>query len=151
MAEYSKDTPLVSATLGNVGPQAVDDGSSAYGTAVTAAATKWILGTAYQGRRIKVVVQTGALTSTPTALKVSLFTGGTDTSGTSAAEVASTITAWATPAGNTMYSAEIDTGAALTATTVAQYCSLALTSNGGGSTSIIAGASAHFLDPTFKS
>jgi hypothetical protein len=139
--------PLVSATKLNVPAQAVDDGSSVYGTAVTAPATKWVLGSDMpKGRAILAVVNTGALTSTPTALKVSLFGGGTDTSGSGAAEIAATVTAWATPAGNSSYLAEITLDAVSDLT---KYYSLALTSNGGGSTSVIAGATALVLDPTY--
>jgi hypothetical protein len=140
-------TPLVSATKLNVPAAAVDDGSAVYGTYVTAPATKWVLGSAMpKGRKLLVVVNTGALTSTPTALKVALLGGGTDTSGSSAAEIASTVTAWATPAGNTSYLAEIDLAAVSDLT---KYYSLGLASNGGGSTSIIAGATALVLDPAF--
>lgn len=141
------NVPLVSATALNVPAQAVDDGSNVYGTAVTAPATKWVLGSAMpKGRALLVVVNTGALTSTPTNLKVSLFGGGTDTSGSAAAEIAATVTAFGVPAGNSSYVAEIDLA---NVTDLTKYYSLALTSNGGGSTSVIAGATALVLDPTY--
>jgi hypothetical protein len=134
------DVPLVSATAFNVPPQAVDDGAGVYGTKVAAAAGLWVLGSDIpDGSKFMVMVQTGALTGAPTALKVSLWGGGTDHDGLGSAEIAATVTEWATPAGGTTYWAEIDTAYI---TDLTKYYSLALTSNGGGATSILAGASA---------
>lgn len=141
------DLPLVSATKFNVSPQAIDDGAGAYGTAVAAGNGDWVLGSELpKGRKLLVVVDTGALTSTPTGLKVALHGSGTDANGTNGAEIASTVTEWANPAGDTTYLAEIDLAAV---TDLTKYYSLALASNGGGSTSVIAGASALVLDPTY--
>jgi hypothetical protein len=139
--------PLVSATQFNVSPQAVDDGAGVYGAAVNAGTGDWVLGSALpKGRKILVVVDTGALTGTPTALKVALFGSATDANGTSGAEITSTITEWLTPAGDTVYVTEIDLAAV---TDLAKYYSLGLTSNGAGTTTLIAGASALVLDPTY--
>ncbi len=139
--------PLVSATQFNVSPQAIDDGAGIYGTAVTAGTGDFVLGSALpKGRKILVVVETAGLTGTPTALKVSLFGGATDANGTSGAEITSTITEWLTPAGDTVYTAEIDLAVV---TDLTKYYSLALTSNGAGTTSILAGATALVLDPTY--
>lgn len=140
--------PLVSATQFNVSPQAIDDGSNVYGTAVNAGTGDWVLGSALpKGRKLLVIVETGALTSTPTALKVALFGSATDANGSSGAEIASTVTEWATPAGDTVYVTEIDLAAV---TDLTKYYSLGLASNGGGSTSVIAGATALVLDPTYN-
>jgi hypothetical protein len=138
--------PVVSETKFNVSPQAIDDGAAAYGTAVTAGTGDWVLGSTIKGRKLLVVVNTGALTGTPTALKVSLHGSATDANGTSGAEIASTVTEWANPAGDSVYVTEIDLGAVSDLT---KYYSLALTSNGAGTTSVIAGASALVLDPTY--
>jgi hypothetical protein len=141
------DLPLASATKFNVSPQAIDDGASAYGTAVNAGTGDWVLGSAMpKGRALLVIVETGALTGTPTALKVALFGSATDANGTSGAEIAATVTEWATPAGDTVYVAEIDLAYV---SDLSKYYSLGLTSNGGGATSVIAGATALVLDPTF--
>lgn len=139
--------PLVSETKFNVSPQAIDDGAGAYGTAVNAGTGDWVLGSALpKGRKLLVVVDTGVLTGTPTALKVALFGSATDANGTSGAEIASTVTEWATPAGDSCYTAEIDLAAVSDLT---KYYSLGLASNGAGTTSIIAGATALVLDPAF--
>jgi hypothetical protein len=149
MATYKTDVALVSATKFNVSPQAIDDGAGVYGTAVTAGTGDWVLGSEIpDGRKMLVVVQTAGLTSTPTALKVALFGSATDANGTSGAEIASTVTEWATPAGDTVYQTEIDMSAVSDLT---KYYSLGLTSNGGGSTSILAGCSGHMLDAAQKS
>jgi hypothetical protein len=141
--------PLVSATKFNVAPQAIDDGAGAYGTAVNAGTGDWVLGSDLpKGRKLLVIVETAGLTSTPTALKVALFGSATDANGTSGAEISSTVTEWATPAGDTVYTTEIDLAAVSDLT---KYYSLGLTSNGGGSTSILAGATALVLDPTHGS
>src|SRR5512134_3035305 len=96
---FENDLTLVSATKFNVSPQAVDDGAGAYGTAVNAGTGDWVLGSAIpEGDKLLVIVETGALTGTPTALKVALFGSATDANGTSGAEIASTVTEWADPA-----------------------------------------------------
>lgn len=137
--------PLVAAAKFNVPCQAVDDGSSAYGTAVTAGSGGWVLGSAIpKGRKLLVIVNTGALTGTPTNLKVALHGSATDANGSSGAEIASTVTAFGAPAGSTSYQAEIDLAAV---TDLTKYYSLALASNGAGSTSVLAGATAMLLDP----
>lgn len=144
---YTGDLDLVSATKLNVPAAAVDDGAAAYGTAVTCPATQWVLGSDIpKGQKLLVIVNTGALTSTPTALKVALHGGGTNTSGASATEIAATVTEWTTPAGNTSYKTTIDLAYV---TDLTKYYSLALSSNGGGSTSIIAGATALVLNANF--
>lgn len=142
-----ENLPLVSATKFNVAPQAVDDGAGVYGTAVTAGTGDWVLGSALpKGRKLLVIVETAGLTGTPTALKVALFGSATDANGTSGAEIASTVTAWADPAGDTVYTTEIDLAAV---TDLTKYYSLGLTSNGAGTTSILAGCTAMVLDPTY--
>lgn len=149
MSTYKTDLPLVSATKFNVSPQAVDDGAGAYGTAVNAGTGDWVLGSALPlGRKLLVIVETGALTLTPTALKVALFGSATDANGTSGAEIASTVTEWTNPEGDTVYVTEIDLAAV---TDVTKYYSLGLTSNGAGTTSLIAGCTALVLDPAQKS
>ena len=145
---FDTDVPLVSATKFNVPAQAVDDGSNVYGTPVYAPASSWVLGNTLQGRKLLVTVNTGALTSTPTALKVYLAKG-TTSSGGSITAVTGTETEWTTPAGNTSYSTTIDLSAATFNAT--DYYSLALASNGAGSTSVIAGATARYLDKVHQS
>lgn len=148
MTTFNTDLPLVSATKFNISPQAIDDGAGAYGTAVNAGTGDWVLGSALpKGRKLLIDVNTGALTGTPTALKVALFGSATDANGTSGAEIASTVTAWADPAGDSVYTAEIDLAAV---TDLTKYYSLGLTSNGAGTTSLIAGATARVLDPCCK-
>lgn len=140
------DLPLVSATGLNVPAAAVDDGSNVYGTPVYSPATTWPTGAAIKkGRALLVIVNTGALTSTPTGLKVGLYKG-TDSSGSGAALVTGTDTALGVPAGNTSYTVEIDL--ANVSGLATDFYSLGLSSNGGGSTSVIAGATALVLDPT---
>jgi hypothetical protein len=137
--------PLVSATKFNVSPQAIDDGSNDYGTLVHAGTGDWVVGSAIpKGRALLVVVETGALTSTPTFLKVSLSGSATDANGSNGAEIASTVTAWADPAGDSVYLAEISLAAVSDLT---KYYSLTMASSGGGSTSVFAGATAMVLDP----
>jgi hypothetical protein len=93
------------------------------------------------------VVNTSTLALTPTALKVSLHGSATDANGTSGAEIASTVTEWANPAGDSVYLAEIDLAAV---TDLAKYYSLALTVNGAGGThTLIADAAALVLEKTF--
>lgn len=135
--------PLVSATKFNVPPAAVDDGAGVYGTPVYAPATKWLEGTNIKGRKLLVFVETGALTGAPTALKVGLYKG-TDSSGAGAALVTGTDTEYATPAGNTTYAVEID--CAYLTLVATDFYSLGLSSNGAGTTSILAGASAVILE-----
>lgn len=147
MATYKNDVPLVSATAFNVSPQAIDDGAGAYGTVVNAGTGDWILGSVLKGRRLLVTVSSGALTGAPTGLKVGLYVGS-DANGTGAALVTGTDTeVEANPPGDKDYSVEIDVSGVV----ATSYYSLGLSSNGAGTTSIIAGASARFLDPVFKS
>src|SRR5574341_1382959 len=91
--------PLVSATQFNVlQAAAIAAGTGAYGTATTAGAGDWILGSALpKGRKLLVIVPTSTAAVSPTAVKVSLFGGATDANGTSGAEIASTVTEWANP------------------------------------------------------
>jgi hypothetical protein len=141
--------PLVSATAFNVAPgAAIAAGTGAYGSATSAGTGDWVLGSAMpKGRKLLVVVNTGAIANAPTALKVALHGGGTDANGSSGAEIASTVTEWATPAGDSVYVTEIDLAAV---TSLTAYYSLALSVNGAGATStVIADAAALVLDPTF--
>jgi hypothetical protein len=139
--------PLVAAAKFNVPPAAVDDGAAAYGTYLTAGTGHWVLGSAMpKGRAMLVTVNTGALTGTPTALKVSLMGAATDANGTSGAEIAATVYEITTPAGLTAYQTEISLAYV---TDLTKYYSLGLASNGAGTTSVIAGASAEVLDPTY--
>ena len=141
--------PLVSATKFNISQvAAIAAGTGAYGTATTAGTGDWVLGSAMpKGRKLLVVVNTSTLANTPTFLKVSMFGSATDANGTSGAEIASTITEFATPAGDTVYLAEIDLAAV---SDLSKYYSLALTVNGAGAThTLIADAAALVLDPTY--
>ena len=141
--------PLVSATAFNVAPgAAIAAGTGAYGTATAAGASDWVLGSDIKkGRKLLVIVNTGAIANAPTALKVSLHGGADNSSGNSGAEIASTVTEWATPAGDTVYVTEIDLAAV---TSLTAYYSLALTVNGAGATStVVADACALVLDPTY--
>jgi hypothetical protein len=141
--------PLVSEIKFNVAPgAALAAGTGAYGTATSAGTGDWVLGSALpKGRKLLVIVNTGAIANAPTALKVALFGSATDANGTSGAEIASTVTEWATPAGDSVYVAEIDLGAV---TDLTKYYSLALTVNGAGATStVVASAEAIVLDPTY--
>jgi hypothetical protein len=150
MATFARDVPLVSATQFNVAPISCAAGSGAYGTASTAGTGDWVLGSVLKGRRLLVVVNTGAIANAPTALKVSLFGSGTDANGSSGAEIAASVTEWATPAGDIAYQVEMDLGALVT--DVTKYYSLALNANGAGATStVLAGCTGHFLEPIFKS
>jgi hypothetical protein len=127
--------PLVSETKFNVSnPTAIASGTAAYGTATTAGAGDWVLGSALpKGRKLLVVVNTSTLANTPTFLKVSLHGSATDANGTSGAEIASTITEIANPAGDSCYTCEIDL-AAVTAwiTERADQCRPAKTPMAGG-------------------
>ncbi len=145
---FKTNLPLVSATQFNISPQSIAAGTGAYGTVVNAGTGDWILGSALpKGRKLLVVVDTAAIANAPTALKVSLLGSATDANGTSGAEIASTVTEWATPAGDSVYTAEIDLAAV---TDLTKYYSLGLNANGAGATStVLAGASALVLDPTY--
>ena len=139
--------PLLHATSGNVPAVDIGDGSNVYGTPIYSPATTWQTGAAIKkGRALLVVVNTGALTGTPTGLKVGLYKG-TDSSGSGAALVTGTDTAWATPAGTTSYVTEIDLSNVSGLAT--DFYSLGLSVNGGGSTAVVAGATALVLDPTY--
>lgn len=141
--------PVASETKLNVAPgAALAAGTAAYGTATTAGSGDWVLGSALpKGRKLLVVVNTGAIANAPTALKVALFGSATDANGSSGAEIASTVTEWATPAGDSVYTTEIDLAAV---TDLTKYYSLGLNVNGAGATStIIADAAALVLDPTY--
>jgi hypothetical protein len=140
--------PLVSATKFNISPQAIDDGSNDYGTVVNAGNGDWVLGSAMpKGRKLLVIVNTAGLTGTPTNLRVALYGSATDANGSSGAIITSTITEFGVPAGDTAYTAEIDLAAV---TDLTKYYSLGLASNGGGSTSVLGGAVALVLDPTYN-
>jgi hypothetical protein len=127
---------------------AIAAGTGAYGTLSTAGASRWVLGSALkQGRKLLVTLQTGAIANAPTAIKVGLQGGGTNASGASGAEIAASVTEFATPAGNTTYQAEIDLALV---TDLTKYYSLEIGVNGAGATStVIAGASAEVLDPIY--
>lgn len=141
--------PLVSATQFNVSQvAAIAAGSGAYGTVVNAGTGDWVLGSSLpKGRKILVVINTATKAGSPTALKVSLFGSATDANGSSGAEIASTVTEIATPAGDSAYTAEIDLAAV---TDLTKYYSLGLTVNGASaSDTLIADAVAIVLDPTY--
>lgn len=150
MALAHKDrVVLVSTTKFNVAPVSVAAGTGAYGTAQTAGTGDWVLGSALtKGRKLIVIVETGAMANDPTALKVALHGSATDANGSSGAEIASTVTTWATPPGDTVYVTEIELSAV---TDLTKYYSLALTANGAGASStVIAGAVAIVADPTYS-
>jgi hypothetical protein len=137
------------ATVFTVPPAAaIAAGSGAYGTLSSAGASRWVLGSSMpKGRKLLVVVNTGAIANAPTALKVSLSGSATNSSGAAGAEITSTVTEWLTPAGNTVYTTEIDLSAVSDLT---KYYSLTLGVNGAGASStIIADAAALVLDPTY--
>lgn len=139
--------PVVAADKFNVPPgSAIAAGTGAYGTASAAGASRWVLGSAIpKGRKLFVVVTSGAAANSPTAVKVALHGSATNSSGASGAEIASTVTEWATPAGNTVYTTEIDLAAVSDLT---KYYSLAVSVNGAGATAtLIASADAFVLDP----
>src|SRR5574340_535116 len=104
--------PLVSETKFNVSnPTAIAAGTGAYGTATTAGTGDWVLGSAMpKGRKLLVVVNTSTLANVVTQLKVSMHKGD-DANGTNGAEIASTVTEIATPAGDSAYTCEIDLAA----------------------------------------
>lgn len=140
--------PLASATALNVAPgSAIAAGTGVYGTAVAAGNGDWVLGSAMpKGRKLLVVVNTGAAANTPSAFKVALQKGD-DANGTNGVEIASTVTEWATPAGDTAYTTEIDLAAVDDLT---KYYSLAVSVNGAGATAtLIADACALVLDKTY--
>lgn len=145
MNTFKGQVPLVSATKFNVSPQGIDDGAGAYGAVVNAGSGDWVLGAEIigVGRSMLVDVNTGALTGTPTGLKVGLYKGD-DANGTNGALVTGSDTAWTNPAGDAAYTAEIPVSLV---TDPAKFYSLGLSSNGAGTTSVIAGATARFLDP----
>jgi hypothetical protein len=139
--------PLVSATKFNVlNATAIAAGTGAYGTATAAGTGDWVLGSSMtKGRKMLVVVATSTIANSPTAIKVALQKGD-DANGTNGAEIASTVTEWATPAGDTAYTTEIDLAAVDDLT---KYYSLAVSVNGAGATAtVIAEAIALVLDPT---
>jgi hypothetical protein len=138
--------PLVSATKFNVEPQSVGDETD-YTTYVGAGTGDWVLGSALpKGRKLLVIVETGALTGVPTGLKFGLMGSATDANGSSGAIIASTATEVVNPAGDTVYVAEIDLAAV---DDLAKFYSLGIALKGGGTTAVIVGATALVLDPTY--
>jgi hypothetical protein len=136
--------PLVSATQFNVSPQVIADESD-YSGVVNAGTGDWVLGSAMpKGRALLVIVETGVLSGTPTGLQVALYGSGTDADGSGGAIITATATEWTTPAGDTVYQAEIPLSYVSDLT---KYYSLGVACKGGGSTSIVAGATALVLDP----
>jgi hypothetical protein len=147
MAQFKTDFQLVSATKFNVAPVVIADESD-YGTPVNAGTGDWMLGsTIPKGRRLLVVVDTGALSGTPTGLQVALYGSATDANGTSGAIISSTATEFATPAGDTTYTVEMPMSAISDAS---KYYSLGLALKGGGTTTCLAGAHAFVLDQHVK-
>ncbi len=142
--------PLVSGPKFNVPPgAAIAAGTGAYGTATNAGNGCWVLGSALpKGRKIQVILNTGAIANAPTAVKVSLFGSATDANGTSGAEIAATVNEVASsPAGHIAYQFEIDLA---NVTDLTKYYSLGISVNGAGATSTMyASATAEVLDPTF--
>jgi hypothetical protein len=139
--------PLVDDTTFNVPATDVGDGSNVYGTLVSAGASNWVAGNAMpKGRALLVVINTGALTGTPTHLRCGLYKG-TNSSGASGALVTGTDHVIATPAGGTSYTYEIDLSKCTGLAT--DFYSLGLDANGGGSTAVLASATAVVLDPTY--
>jgi hypothetical protein len=142
------DLPLVSATKFNVlNAAAIAAGTGAYGTATAAGSGDWVLGSSMpKGRKLLVVLATSTVANSPTAIKVALQKGDV-ANGTNGAEIASTVTEFATPAGDTAYTAEIDLAAVDDAT---KYYSLAVAVNGAGATAtVIAEAVAVVIDPSY--
>jgi len=146
----AKALPLAAtATTFTVPPgAAIAAGSGVYGTATTAGASRWVLGSSLKtGRHLMVVLNTGAIASSPTAIKVSLWGSGTTSSGANGAEIAATVNETLTPAANTVYVFDIDLNAVSDLT---KYYSLAITVNGASASSTVyASAHAQVLDPDF--
>lgn len=140
--------PLVSATKFNVSNStAIASGTAAYGTATTAGTGDWVKGDAMpKARKLLVVVNTAAIAGTPTSLKVSMQKGD-DANGTNGAEIASSVTEFANPAGDSAYTCEIDLAGVDDLT---KYYSLALTVKGSaGTDTVVADCVGLVLDPTF--
>ncbi len=146
MSTFYKDVPLISATTFNVPAQSLGDGTATYGTLAHASTAGWVLGSVLKGRRILVTINTGAAASSPTHLRCALYEDD-NANGSSPTMVTGTDNIVATPAGNTSYSYEIDPKDVVSTT----YYSLGLDLDGAGSATLIAGATARFLDPSFKS
>lgn len=143
MASFMDDRPLVSDTKFDIYYQTASDGADVYGTAVTAGASCWVLGSTLRARAIGVTVRNFALTGAPTGLKVGLYEG-TDSSGTGAAVVTGSETEFLTPAANTTRQATIDLSKLTISST--KYYSVGITLNGSGSTSTPVGTASVFLD-----
>lgn len=140
--------PLVSATKFNVSNvTAIAAGTADYGSATTAGTGDWVKGDAMpKGRKLLVVINSATLANTVTKLKVALHKGD-DANGTNGAEIASTVTEIATPAGDSAYTAEIDLAAV---DDMAKFYSLGLAVSGANNTNtLIADAVALVLDPTY--
>lgn len=142
--------PLVSATKFNVSNAAAIAGAASpgYGSYTAAGNGDWVLGSAMpKGRKLLVVINTSTLANAVAALKVALMKGD-DANGTNGAEVASTITEIATPAGDSVYTAEIDL-AAVDDLTKYYSLGLAVRSTSNAADTLIADAAALVLDPTY--
>ena len=148
MATSKYDVAVVSATKLNVPPTNLGDGSSDYGTIIYSPATTWLAGNLVAGRALLVTVQTGASSSSPTGLKVGLYKG-TDSSGSGVGLVTGTDTEYTTTlADDTVYQVVI--GCEYFTNSAADFYSLGLSINGGGSATQYAYATAEWLEKTHQ-
>ena len=149
MFTTKEQIPLVSTTKFNVpGAAAIAAGSGAYGTTSHAGTGDWILGSSMpKGRALLITCSTGAVASSPTAIKFGLLCGGTDANGGGSPDfVAGSYVEIATPPGDTEYELEVDLAKVSDLT---KYYSLGIAVNGAsGSATVVAGVSARVLDPT---
>lgn len=148
MAQFAKDRPFVAAAKFDIIASALDDGTSAYGSWVGAASGSWVLGSTLLGRRIEVTTINGALTGTPTALKIGLLVADADT-GSGGALVTGTDTEFTSPAAATKHMCEISLAKASIDTT--KYYSVGAALNGTGSTALTISTISRFLDPPMAS
>lgn len=145
-----KDLPLASTTkFSTNNATAIAAGSGAYGTYTNPGTGDFILGSALpKARKYLVTIPVVAIAGTPTALKVALMKAD-DANGTNAAEIASTVTEFASPAADTEYETEIDPGAV---DDLAKFYGIGLAVNGASSSvTATASTSVRLLDPVFKS
>lgn len=145
MADFYKNHPFVSATKFDMQAIALDDGSSAYGTYVGGGTGAGVLGSTLLGRAIQVTTSNGALTGSPTGLKIGLLKADDANLSTNMAVVSGTETEFATPAASTKHVVVIDLSKFTIDAT--KYYGVGAALNGGGTTALTITTHSTFLDP----
>lgn len=137
------DIPLYATTTKFLVPATTIGDESDYTAFTSAGNGNWVLGSLLKARRVLITMVTGAAANSPTGVKFGLAEG-TDANGSSAAFITDGSATYTTALDNNVRELEVS----LAGIDEAKYYSPAISVKGGGTATLLAAASARFLEPT---